>query len=257
MLGEKTTRQITAYHDGEAYVATIAYSVNDSLYHVTLLIDDQKASGSGLTLHDALIQIRVIVEPAGWRLGISSSHHHAGNVVGKDGHYADSVTIINNLLTSTVSALSDEKLENVTDVVTQKKNYDEALAKLEKSQQYQEKYELKQSKALDDSTIRPKKAGLFMFMLTLSVLFVPAVTLYVFPHLNLAPDAFTKYFTVFIIAAIVVYGVNISAAFEYTVIRKKTGAIMFIAVALPLLSALATVLLYSSDTASVITDLIP
>lgn len=256
MLDEQRTRQITAYNNSEAYPATVAYTQSNGLYNATLIIDNQKASGVGKTLHDAITQIRLIIEPAGWRLGVSSSHHHAGNVADQDGDYTDSVTIINNLLTKTVSALAEEKLENLSDVATQKKNYNEAAAKLAKSEQYHQEYLAKNTPIADDER-QPKKAGLFILMLTLSVVFVPLITLYVLPRLTLAPETFTVYFTVFIIASIVVYGVNISAAFEYAVTRRKTGAVMFVAVTLPVLSALATVLLYSSDTASMLTDLIP
>lgn len=86
--------KVTAYHLNGQYDAEVEVDVLNRIYTIKLNIDQQEAVGKGVTVFDALLQIHLIMEPAGWLIGVNASRVDTEKVISAKGNYNDYVTVI-------------------------------------------------------------------------------------------------------------------------------------------------------------------
>lgn len=255
---EDTTKVVTAYHNGNPYQALLNYSKDVSIYTVILTIEDQTISGSGYTLHNALLEIREEIEPAGWMVGVQSSRARAGNVFNQDNHYDDSVNVINSLQISTTHAFTEAPYEQLATIDNQRVSFQEAYAKIKQSEKYVEEFSAKKKKKkrnIAKEEANPYDRLLLTLTMIAAIVFFPLMDSVIASQVITFGSVTIPAFIMLPIGA-TVYGLNVSVAYEYIRSHPGSAPIILVALLLPLLAA-AYIIGYSShETSSLIRDFI-
>ena len=235
--------------------AVINYEKKDDFYHTEIIIQNNKATGKGSTLYESLLQIRKIIEPHGWLIGVTASKRNAGPVIKNVGNNEDSVSVIENSTYVTYPALGFADINDVEDVHHQKQHFTEALdrvLKIEENEKYF-KQEAKTVKGGDHNRFTPI---LSLITTTLSVAYTPLAFL-------LGPSAFTilnkeygvdllTFLLSVVIFGAILFSLAICVALENVFIMRRTSLNLFMAIGGPLI---ATAIMFAIAIASFLTKL--
>lgn len=235
--------------------AVINYEKKDNLYHAEIIIQNNKASGKGSTLYEALLQIRNIIEPHGWLIGVTASKRNAGPVVKNLGNNEDSVSVIENSTYVVYPALSYADIEDVEDVHHQKQHFTEELNRVLKIEE-NEKYFKQEAKVVRGGDHNRFTPILSVLTTGLSVAYMPLVFL-------LGPNSFTllnkeydvdllTFFLSVVIFGTIIYALAICVALENVFIMRRTSFNLFIAICGPLI---ATAVMFTMSIASLLNNI--
>lgn len=235
------TKIINAYLHRNAVPekVNVTYELSNSLYTVELILQNKKAVGKGSTLYDALIQIRSVIEPHGWLLGISASRRGAGPVIKSEGGNHEFVSIISGINHKKSFALDDASLDTIDDIHHQTQFFDEELikmAKMKENQKYIKSVKREAGTTGDKNRYLPVLA---IFVTLLSIAYSPLVYL-------LGPSAWDvlikqgldnmPIFGLFIVIfGVSLYSIAICVAIENVFIIGKTSINLFFSIAGPII----------------------
>lgn len=245
--------KVTAYHLNEEYEANAEVESAHGIYTVKLNIGDQEAIGKGVTIFEALLQIRLIIEPAGWLLGVNASRIDANHVINTNGNYGDKVTIVTGNTTQNLPALDHAPKESIANIALQRSNFDKIYndliihEKLIRDKEQTVK-EIKSSKVSRQDTAGP--SGIMTAIIVfISVAYPFSVYQLLFnptsidsgfasETYNTNSTSVVELLTWLLFAGICLYGIAIAVAVEYVAKGKGSGVFVFAAVSLPIISTI-------------------
>jgi hypothetical protein len=241
---------------------SLSYELINSLYKVELILENKKAIGTGTTLYDALIQIRSVIEPHGWLLGVNASRKDAGPVIKSEGGNSESISIISGIDHRTSFALESVPLEFLDDIHHQRQFFDEELIKMTKikeNQKYLKSVKRKAGTTGDNNRYLPFLA---IFITLFSIAYSPLVYL-------LGPAAWEVlveqgYGNIHVFGALIIifgislYAIAVCVAIENIFIVGKTSINLFFSIAGPIIVTIITtyfwIVLFTGEVAKNIAD---
>lgn len=261
---------ITAYHLNEAYEAKINIESANGVYTIKLNIDQQEVIGKGVTLFDALIQIRLIIEPAGWLLGINASRVDAGNIISKKGNYDDKVTIVSENKTQIIPALDSAPKDFIANIALQRNTFNSKYDDFIKHEELVSKNkeaikEIKYTKSSRVRDITGPSGTMTAIIVAISVFYPFGIYQLLFSPTSRSSGfvsetsgtgstSVAELTTWLLLAGICLYGIAIAVAVEHVAKGKGSGVFVFAAVSLPILSAIFSTYFAIAEVSKIVSE---
>lgn len=217
---------INAYWNTQVYAVQIeSRTLSPNVYQLTLTFPDGKTvQGTGPDFFDAILQIRTIIEPHGWLLGINASRLDVGKHTDFNNPHEELVTLVHNRKIQYVHALDAAELSQVGAIEYQTKFFREKYTEAVKFQQDRAliRKETKEANKADKNRHMPVLAPLLAFISS----FYPLT----FQFLN-----FSNLTVIYgwALIGLLVYGIVIGINLEDMLISRRTTIGLIMSIVLP------------------------